>query len=204
MESNPEFQRNLWLELTPYRLAGMPLILGAVFYLAFVSDSYRLAGSVASTANGLFFLITMIWGTKLASETVMNEIRDHTWDGQRMSALTPWQLVWGKLFGSTVYTWYGASICLLAYYLAVPDKSTLQAGETVLALLCSGILAHAVSMLASLVVIQKERKFNKSQTAAILLFGIIAAGPFFSMVLGKASAVRISSSLLWRLMPYGR
>lgn len=189
MESNPEFRRNIWQELTPYRLAGMPLILAAVFYLAFVSDDYRLAGTVAGAANGLFFLITMIWGTKLASETVMNEISEHTWDGQRMSALTPWQLVWGKLFGSTAYTWYGTAICLLVYYLAVPDKSELEAVKTVLALFCAGILAHAVSMLASLLVIQKERKFNKSQTAAILLFGLMAAGPFFSLVLGKASNV---------------
>lgn len=189
MELNPEFRRNLWQELTPYRLAGMPLILAAVFYLAFVSDDNRLASAVASSATGLFFLITMIWGTKLASETVMNEIREHTWDGQRMSALTPWQLVWGKLFGSTAYTWYGAAICLLVYYLAVPDRTMLQAAETALVLLCAGIMAHAVSMLASLIVIQKERKFNKSQTAAILLLGIMAAVPFFSMVLGRASKV---------------
>lgn len=197
MKMNPEFRRNLWLELSPYRLAGMPLIVAAVFYLAYVSDGNRFAGAVASTANSLFFLITMIWGTKLAAETVMNEIREHTWDGQRMSALSPWQLVWGKLFGSTVFTWYGSVICLFAYFLAVPDRTAPEAGKTMLAMLCAGILAHAVSMLASLQMIRKERKFSRSQTAAILILGIMAAGPFFSLIHGRASVIT------WYGNPYG-
>jgi hypothetical protein len=34
MNINPEFRRNLWLELTPSRLVGMPLVLGVFFFLA--------------------------------------------------------------------------------------------------------------------------------------------------------------------------
>ena len=33
MHINPEFRRNLWLELTPSRLVGMPLVLGVFFFL---------------------------------------------------------------------------------------------------------------------------------------------------------------------------
>jgi len=189
MKTNPEFCRNLWLELSPYRLVSMPLILVAVFYLAYVVDGYRLAGAVASAALGLFFLIALIWGTKLASEAVMNEIRDHTWDGQRMSVLTPWQLTVGKLCGSTIYPWYGAAICLGVYGLAKLGSSPLPAVKTMLALALTALLAHAVSLLASLIAIRKERRVNKSQTAAILLFGLMAAGPFFNLVLSSTAAV---------------
>lgn len=189
MSISPEFRRNLWLEMSPYRLISMPLVLGAVFYLAYVSDNYQLGKGVSTAAAGLFFLISMVWGTKLASESIMNEIRDHTWDGQRMSVITPWQLTCGKLFGSTAYAWYGALICICFYGLSTPDRDPGQAFKTMLVLLLSAVLAHAVSLLASLITIQKERKFNKSQTAVILLLGIVVAGPFISMALNRTTSV---------------
>ena len=47
---SPEFRRNLWLEITTYRLISMPVVLGAVFYLSFVSDDYQLGKAVSSTS----------------------------------------------------------------------------------------------------------------------------------------------------------
>jgi len=187
---NPEFRRNLWLEISPYRLIGMPLVLGAVVYLAYLIDNKRMAEGVTSVSAGLFFLVSLLWGTKLASETIMNEIRDHTWDGQRMSVITPWQLTWGKLFGSTIYTWYGALICICFFGASTVEGDPENALKTMLVLILSAVLAHAVSLLASLMTIRKERKFNKSQTAAIFIFGLVAAGPFFNMALGRPTTVK--------------
>jgi hypothetical protein len=106
-----------------------------------------------------------------------------------MSVITPWQLTWGKLFGSTVYSWYGAIICIYFYGVSAQGKDQGQILKTVLVLLLSGVLAHSISLLASLMVIQKERKFNKSQTAAILILGIMAAGPFINMALSKGTTI---------------
>ena len=185
MKSNPELQRNLWLEITPYRLVSMPFIIAAVVYLAFVSDGYHYGNSVASVTVGLYFAISLIWGTKLAAETVMNEIRDHTWDGQRMSVLTPWELTLGKLFGSTLYTWYGGAICLVLYLAAAANTAPEQSLRITVSLFLTGILAHSVSLLVSLLALQKERRYNRSLTSLLLLFGLFIAGPFFSLTLGK-------------------
>ena len=189
MRGNPEFVKNLWLELTPYRLIGMPVVIASVLYLAYLTDGREFSGAVASAACTFFVLITIVWGTKQAAETIMNEIREHTWDGQRMSVLTPWQLVWGKLFGSTVYTWYGSLICLLAFALAVPDKTAAETGKIVLSLFLVGLLSHSVSLLACLLSIQKERKYLKAQTTAILLLGIIVAVPLLNLVMGRQDTV---------------
>jgi hypothetical protein len=35
---NPEFQRYVWLELTPHRLLVAPLLLAAIFALVYVLD----------------------------------------------------------------------------------------------------------------------------------------------------------------------
>jgi len=190
MSVNPEFRRNLWLEISPFRLISMPVVLGAVIYLAYVTDDNQMAKGVSSVSAGLFFLISMVWGTKLASESIMNEIRDHTWDGQRMSVITPWQLTWGKLFGSTVYTWYGALICICFFGLSATVCNPGNILKTMLVLMLSAVLAHAVSLLASLMSIQKGRKFNKSQTAAMLILGIVVAGPFMNIVFDSGTTFR--------------
>lgn len=179
MSVNPEFRRNIWLEVTPSRLVGMPLVLFAMFFLAYVTDEYRVATAVSAMATGLFFILSLIWGTKLASESVMNEIRDHTWDGQRMSAISPWALSWGKLFGSTIYAWYGGLICLFVAGISATGNSAGETVESLFLLLLAGIFAQAIGLLASLMAIRKERKFNRSQSAAFLVLGIVAASPFF-------------------------
>lgn len=190
MSINPEFRRNLWLEITRYRLVGMPLILLAVFYLTWLSEGNRLAGVTATTSMALFFVISLIWGTRLASESITSEIRDHTWDGQRMSAIPPWSLTWGKLFGSTIYTWYGAAICLFAYWISAPAMDSGTVFKTVLIMALIALLAHSISIMSSLIALQKERKLYKSQTAAFLLIGIMVALPFFNMTYDGKEIVR--------------
>jgi len=181
MINNPEFRRNLWLEVTPARLIIMAFVLFAIFSLSYISDDYHLGETTAGTAKALFIVISMIWGTKQASESVMNEIKDHTWDWQRMSIITPWELTTGKLFGSTVYTWFGAVICLFMIPISSGWESLFPALRTSFALLFSGMFAHATSLLASMVALQKDRKYIRGQTSAFLVLGIMASIPFFTM-----------------------
>ncbi len=149
MSINPEFRRNLWLELTPSRLVGMPVILGTLLYLAYLLDNEQYAESVANTALILFGLLAVLWGTRLASEALITEIRDHTWDSQRMSVIGPWSMTWGKLLGSTIYPWYGALLCLLVYITSQPSLG-LSVIETVVLMVASGLLGQAIGLLSSL------------------------------------------------------
>ncbi|HJV36789.1 hypothetical protein [Geomonas sp.] len=200
--TNPEFRKNLWLEMTPYRLVGMPLVILSILYLAYLTGGSRLAHDVASAAITFYFLITVVWGTKQASETIVNEIREHTWDGQRMSSLTPWQLVWGKLFGSTAYTWYGSAMLLAAYWMAGPDPDPVASLETVVVLVLTGIFAHAVTMLGSLLSIQKERKFVRSQSTGILLLGIMTASILLASYFGKGGGTLTWFGAGWQLRDF--
>ena len=110
---NPEFKRNLWLEISPMRLVLMPALIGLAL-VAFVSLKPDETARIALTLSLFgFFAITIAWGCVQAHNALSREVAEGTWDGQRMSALTPWQMAWGKLFGSTIYTWYGG-IMLLA------------------------------------------------------------------------------------------
>jgi hypothetical protein len=158
MNINPEFRRNLWLELTPSRLVGMPLVLGIFFFLAYTMDDKQYGDSVASTALILFGLLAFLWGIRLASETLISEIRDHTWDSQRMSVIGPWSMTWGKLLGSTIYPWYGSLICLFVYLTSQPSLG-LSLIETAVLMVGSGLLGQAVGLLSSLQAIRKNQRF---------------------------------------------
>ena len=199
MNINPEFRRNLWLELTPYRLVGMPMILGALLFLAYLLDGKQYGEAVAKTALVLFGLLACLWGVRLASETLITEIRDHTWDSQRMSVIGPWSMTWGKLLGSTIYPWYGALLCLLVYLTSRPALG-LSLIETAVLMVGSGLLGQAIGLLSSLQAIRKSQRYGRLQTTAFLVLG---AGCAVSLLNWPFSA---SASTFWydRVYPDNR
>lgn len=210
MTKNPELLRNIWLELTPSRVVIMPLIMLAVFFLSFVSDDYRFGEHSATSAKTIFVIISIIWGSKLASESIMNEVRDNTWDWQRLSVLNSWELTLGKLFGSTVYTWYGGLICLAVFFISAAGDDFTSAIKTSVALVSSGVFAQSLSVLASLTALKKDRKYYRGQTSAFMLLGIMGAWPILSIAMGmnKETAdwfglnVKTSDFMLYSLICY--
>lgn len=190
MNRNPEFQRNLWLELTPHRLFGMPLVLGAIFLLVYLlADRSFSNGAVAGMAQTLSGLLAILWGTRLAAESVINEIRDHTWDGQRMSVLSPWELTWGKLFGSTIYPWYGALICLLVYGLTAYEETPGFIGKKIAILAGAALLAQALGLLVSLQAIRKSRSYGRSQATGFFVLGVVIAILILSLALQSSERI---------------
>lgn len=182
---NPELQRNIWLNISSSRMIAMPLILGAILWAShviwgaaaiIVSDGTTvLAAGAHNMARTLYFLIVVVWGTWLSSRAVVGEIRDRTWDGQRLSAIPPWAMVWGKLFGSTIFVWYGGLICLgvvLAYELsAFGPGAALQTG---LRMVSMGVFAQAVALLVSLLAVRRNSRHLGSQIIGYQVIGILA------------------------------
>lgn len=109
---NPEFQRQLWLQFSPTRLVLMPVLLTLCFGVAFLSAHAHPLAAVVAVAAALFVLLTCGMGTLAVGHSVADEFVDHTWDQQRMSAMTPWAMAWGKLVGAASYGWYGGALCL--------------------------------------------------------------------------------------------
>lgn len=125
MSLNPELQRQLYLEYSPARLVGIPLLLGTAFTLTYLLDGHQLGPATAKTALVLFLLISLLWGGRQTGDSITDEYREQTWDTQRLSSLGAWEMTWGKWLGSTAMSWYGSAICLLVYGLASDDLATL-------------------------------------------------------------------------------
>lgn len=184
---NPEFVRNVWLEMTPRRMAIMAVLLGLALLAAVQSSSREIDAEWVDRT--LFYLIVLLWGTRNAALSVVGEIRDRTWDSQRLSAIGPATMTVGKLFGSTIYNWFGGAICLAAIF---ADRATSQdAGSAALEcfrLIALGALAQTASLLASLIAIRRRQGAHSRLDIFIYqVIGLAAAGAF-QMVWGMANS----------------
>ena len=191
----PEFRRNLWLELTTRRIVFMVGVLALVFFAAAVSGPSYTPYSAAET---IYYLVVVIWGARNAGLSIVGEIRDHTWDLQRLSSISASEMTWGKLFGSTIYNWFGGAICLavmLVYGFAhgTPAAAVLDLIYYVIV----GLVAQASALLASLVAIRRRSAHSRLDVFLYQFAGIVAAlavlylweaaDPASALLLGKKS-----------------
>ncbi|MEI8394044.1 MAG: hypothetical protein WCF85_04855 [Rhodospirillaceae bacterium] len=167
---NPEFQRNLWLELPPHRLVSMPAVLVLVFFGAWLAGG---SVSFAGAAQTLIILLLMVWGSRLAADAVLGEVVNHTWDNQRMSAISPWDMTWGKLLGSTCFMWYGVVWCIAAF-LGSPHGDVSQ----LVRLLLGGLQAQALAMVISMVLLRAEPANLRFQATVAQSISVILMIPF--------------------------
>ncbi len=169
---NPEFRRNVWLELTARRVFTMTATLLLIFFAAaLTSDSVP-----ASAAVWLYYFIVVFWGARNASLSVVGEIRDRTWDFQRLSSLGAAQMTWGKLFGSTIFNWYGGALCLAVIFAYRLTHSGLAASLINLVyFVVIGVIAQSVALLASLVASLRRQTHTRLEVFSYQAAGIFAA-----------------------------
>ncbi len=171
---NPEFRRNLWLELTPRRVLLMVIVLGLAFFAAALSGGtdYR-PGWVAEMA---YYFVVVIWGSRNAALSVVGEMRDRTWDGQRLSSLSAAGMTWGKLFGSTIYNWLGGAICLAVIIASeFVHEGPFLAGLDVVYFVALGVISQAIALLASLIAVRRRQSHTRFGIFLYQIAGIISA-----------------------------
>jgi hypothetical protein len=173
---NPEFRRNLWLEMTPRRITMMVVILALAFFAAALTGNYGPAG----LAEFLYYVIVVIWGARNAAVSVVGEIRERTWDSQRLSSLGAGEMMWGKLFGATSYNWFGGAICLavlLAYGFA--NRGPVATVLDVVYYVSVGVIAQSTALLASLVAVRRRQAHTRFEILLYQLAGLLAAAMAF-------------------------
>ena len=192
MSTNPEFQRQLWLNWRP-SLIGWSLGLSALALavpLASGDPKNRLY-FVAMAAIGLMWVAATIYGSTLAGRSLSEEATQNTWDWQRLSALTPWQIAWGKLLGATLPAWlYVLWFAMVANFLsATLDQlglGMLGLHSMLLAVLW-GLGLQAWAMVSVLLGwSSQDRSGSKRRMAYLpLLLIFLLPGPLFSRLAGS-------------------
>lgn len=198
---NPEFRRLVQIEFQGYRLVALPAVLGGAFFIAYLLNGREFDSGTAFIAVLAYFALVFIWGTRQAAETVLQEINANTWDPQRMSALSAWDMAWAKLFGATALTWVGGAACLAVY--VVSNIGLWGWRQTLIAVFLyagTGLLAQATCFLISLAAIQRRREFGRVQMVSYQFLGMLAALPPLYIGLSVSGGEGLMDLLIW----YGR
>lgn len=110
--NNPEFKRNLWLEFSPTRLILMPAMLLLIGVLTAVLTKVEDLPAILLIVYAIIGSLLIVgWGSFAVMHSINSEVSERTWDQQRLSALGPWQMAWGKLLGAPAYAWFGGLTC---------------------------------------------------------------------------------------------
>jgi len=188
---NPEFERNLWLEAAPRRIAWAAVAVGVIYGLTAISATRSpdlLATALATAGAVVFGACGLVWGARAAGGAVLNEIGDRTWDFQRLSALAPWAMTWGKLLGAASLAWLCALTGVLVVGVSLAWQGRPDALTTPLFMIALALLIQAICMAAALVGVRKARAEGRTARSAgvagglligvVLLFGVATSEGF--------------------------
>jgi hypothetical protein len=174
---NPEFERNLWLEAAPRRLGGVAVVLALIYGAAIAlakGDAAAMAQGVGIVGALVFVASGLLWGAWAAGGSVLDEIRGRTWDFQRLSALTPWAMTWGKLFGAGSLAWIAAATGLIAAGAGLSViKGPVLAAEIVVGLIGLAVFLQACAMGAALIGVRKARAEGRVATGGAVILGVL-------------------------------
>jgi len=151
---NPELRRNLWLEFSLHRVIAAPVVIALIALLIVAADSKDVTRNIAMAAVTGYVVMVLLWGTRLAMASVVDESRERTWDAQRMSSITPWAMTWGKLLGAPSFAWYGGVILLLIFMIA-GGLTALPVLRYAALMILSAILLHAMALNGSVLAARK-------------------------------------------------
>ena len=138
---NPEFQKSLWLELSPTRLIAAPVIVGLI------ALALHMAGNQID-ANVLVLVLEIMvvfWGSRMATDSITEELILRTWDVHRLSAERATGLVLGKFFGGTSFAWYMGGIAAAISLTLLP-----QSRADVIDTCAIGLLAQSAAFFSAI------------------------------------------------------
>lgn len=183
---NSEIRRYYWQDFSLQRTIAMPLVLAAIVYFMYLADSR--AQTIANFAFAAFFILVFLWGGHKAASCIIEEVKDNTWDNQRLSPVSPWSLSLGKLFGSTLYTWYGGVIALGIYIIwSLKETPVELVIYNIMLWVVSGVFCHAVAILLSIKCLGVHGRYGRVQSITCLIGGLLVVWVFYKAQRGEVS-----------------
>ncbi|MEN5179709.1 hypothetical protein ABE501_08010 [Comamonas testosteroni] len=199
---NPELRRQLSLELTSSRLVLMPAILLLMAVCVFMIEQQEPLLYLHQGALVVMGLLAACVGTFTALSSINDEVNERTWDQQRMSAMGPWRMAWGKLLGGPSYAWYGALLCAAAAFASgVLLGRTGHTLQTVLLCVLGVGALHCALMASRLYGMDPAKPAGSRSTWGLVIIVFILVQMVGGLVVGLDSLLGNREAVRWWGMP---
>jgi len=190
---NPEFTRNIWLEISKPKLFAVPLLLICYFVLANYLGTISLLN-----ASKLLLSVGVCLAAIKASGAILEEVRGKTWERQCASAIGPWSMTWAKLLGSTAIVWY-AFLCSSPVIVFSNYNFLENIYLHITPIFLASILGPSIAIFLSLLKLNQSHESILSSQVIIAFFSILITTyicilPILNPLLLKEASIRWNSS----------
>ncbi|HTK84214.1 MAG TPA: hypothetical protein VL625_03935 [Patescibacteria group bacterium] len=206
LTANPELDRNLWTEFSWGRVIGGPIVIAGLVWF-FGSHEIDVPKTIIGTVQSMAYAVLYLWGCHSIAGALPSEMRNQSWDLQRMSALSSWSITWGKLLGPASYQWYCTFVMLLIYLacVMVQHPGPIQFAKLVIEVpavfLACGFLAHGVSFLCSINTSMARHDFFSTLIGAGFgSFALISALQYVGYNTGAGYIMQLPPAMHWNGM----
>jgi ABC-2 family transporter len=186
---NPEFIRNMRAQLRAKRLLIAGIVTG-IISLVIIPAMVPHRTSGPSPADewaytrwvlGVQSIVLIIGGGIACLQSIGREKEQNTFDYQRVTRLSPFELTVGKLFGAPAMSWFVA-LCFVPAALAGLQSSTMR-GEDLLSawilMVCTALAFHAFALLLSMLL---TRALSTGAVLLFLFFSIFTIVPGMAVI----------------------
>lgn len=207
MWNSAEIRKSYHLAKSTHRLLLTPLVLLALFVIAYKISGM---GNVALFSLVIYSLVAIYYGGLCAARCFSQEFERKTWDNIRLSSLRAWDITLGKLFGSTLYAWYGGLLALLGLVSAMGlNGFAFNHLLDLILLIMAGLLVQAIAMVIDLQSIETSsggRSITNSILVLLIAF-VLANNAIVSLVSSDLHPILAKSTTPHALPPqlwYGK
>jgi len=121
---------------------------------------------------------------------VRTEIAERTWEFQRLSALSPWAMTWGKLLGATSLAWLCALTGAVIWGGQLLSADATSGLWTLANMFAIAFLIQGISLGGALVGVRKARAEGRVARSGGVLGGLVAGIFLLMLVAGSAGFQR--------------
>lgn len=174
--SNPEFRRYAWGIFNPVALLLPTVILGLFL---FTMSSYQ---HIELEPFYLFMVAAAVLLVILPVSTVVStEIKDRTWDFQRMSPLNPVYILLGKWAGASLYGWYVLALFKVGHIILLTMGAEATKEINWSAFYFSVFVGSLVSLSIGTSYIRSQRDGGGASSIVPTVTGSFYAGYFYAL-----------------------
>jgi hypothetical protein len=182
---NPELIRNYWTEISALKLWMVPIFVVLILVLSFITPQNMNAklDLIRVVAVVFFVASAFLYGGVLCSLSVYREVKNRTWNNQRLTLLTPAEMVIGKWFGPSLYAWFIALIALGVYLFGSLSRALLF--ESLWYALILVLLAGVIQLGSGALGLGMSRRFSLNRSGSytpaipLVILGIVIASSLY-------------------------